>query len=60
MAAVNPHGKDHGAPSDSNRHVGDLGNIKTDANGNSTGSVEDPLIKLIGPQSVLGVGSKLY
>jgi hypothetical protein len=52
---VNPYGKEHGAPSDSERHVGDLGNIKTDANGNAKGSVQDKLIKLIGAQSVIGV-----
>jgi Cu-Zn family superoxide dismutase len=52
---VNPHGKTHGAPSDENRHVGDLGNIETDAQGNSKGTVTDKLIKLIGPESVIGV-----
>lgn len=52
---VNPHGKDHGAPSDTERHVGDLGNFKTDGQGNSQGSVEDKFIKLIGPESVIGV-----
>lgn len=51
---VNPHSKTHGAPSDSERHVGDLGNFKTDGQGNATGSVTDKLIKLIGPESVLG------
>lgn len=53
---VNPHGKTHGAPQDENRHVGDLGNIETDAQGNSKGSVTDNLVKLIGPHSVVGVG----
>lgn len=52
---VNPHGKDHGAPSDTERHVGDLGNFKTDGQGNSQGSVEDKFIKLIGAESVIGV-----
>ena len=52
---VNPFGKEHGAPSDSTRHVGDLGNIKTDAQGNAKGSIEDSLIKLFGESSVLGV-----
>ncbi|KAI5464085.1 superoxide dismutase [Mariannaea sp. PMI_226] len=50
----NPHGKTHGAPTDEARHVGDLGNIDTDANGNSKGSVQDKLIKLIGPHSIVG------
>ncbi|KAK4137098.1 Cu/Zn superoxide dismutase [Trichocladium antarcticum] len=50
----NPHNKTHGAPTDANRHVGDLGNIETDAQGNSKGSVSDKHIKLIGPESVIG------
>jgi Copper/zinc superoxide dismutase (SODC) len=53
----NPHGKTHGAPSDDNRHVGDLGNIETDGQGNSKGSVTDYFVKLIGPESVIGVGN---
>lgn len=51
---VNPFNKTHGAPTDSDRHVGDLGNFKTDASGNATGSVQDPLVKLIGSESVIG------
>ncbi|TGO83489.1 hypothetical protein BPOR_0639g00020 [Botrytis porri] len=50
----NPHGQTHGAPTDEVRHVGDLGNFKTDAQGNATGSVQDSHIKLIGPLSVIG------
>ncbi|RDL41523.1 Superoxide dismutase [Cu-Zn] [Venustampulla echinocandica] len=50
----NPHSATHGAPTDAIRHVGDLGNIKTDAQGNAVGSVQDKLIKLIGPESVIG------
>jgi Cu/Zn superoxide dismutase len=52
---VNPHNKTHGAPSDDERHVGDLGNFKTDGQGNAQGSVSDKLIKLIGSESVIGV-----
>jgi hypothetical protein len=55
LSTVNPHGKTHGAPTNDNRHVGDLGNIETDAQGNSQGSVTDNFIKLIGPESVIGV-----
>jgi len=50
----NPFGKTHGAPSDSERHVGDLGNFKTDSNGNGKGRISDSYVKLIGEQSVLG------
>jgi len=50
----NPENKSHGAPGDAVRHVGDLGNIKIDAKGNSQGSVKDKLIKLSGAQSVIG------
>ena len=54
-STVNPHGKTHGNRTDDTRHVGDLGNIETDGQGNAKGSVTDSLIKLIGPQSVIGV-----
>lgn len=55
MATVNPHGQTHGAPIDEKRHVGDLGNITVDSNGNSKATVKDKLVKLIGPHSVIGV-----
>jgi len=54
LSTVNPFSKTHGAPSDTERHVGDLGNFKTDAQGNAKGSVTDEQVKLIGPESVLG------
>ncbi|KAJ5183035.1 RNA-induced silencing complex nuclease component Tudor-SN [Penicillium capsulatum] len=50
----NPFGKPHGAPTDADRHVGDLGNFKTDAEGNAVGNTQDKLVKLIGAESVLG------
>ena len=53
----NPHNQDHGAPSDEKRHVGDLGNVRTDGQGTAKSSVQDALIKLIGPESVIGVRS---
>ena len=56
---VNPHSKTHGAPSDEERHVGDMGNFKTDGQGNAKGTMTDKLIKLIGPESILGVSSLL-
>lgn len=50
----NPFKAEHGAPEDDNRHVGDLGNITTDASGVAKGSKQDLLVKLIGVNSVLG------
>jgi hypothetical protein len=55
LGLVNPFSKNHGAPSDEDRHVGDLGNFKTDGQGNAVGSVTDSQVKLIGTESVLGV-----
>lgn len=52
---VNPHSKTHGDQTDETRHVGDLGNITTDAQGNAKGTIQDKLVKLIGPESVIGV-----
>ena len=57
--AVNPKGTTHGNRTDEVRHVGDLGNLETDAQGNAKGSVTDNLVKLIGPESVIGVCSSL-
>lgn len=56
--SVNPHGKTHGAPSDEVRHVGDLGNLETDGQGNTKGSFTNDLVKLIGPESVVGVSRR--
>ena len=50
----NPAGKKHGGPSDSERHHGDLGNIKTDASGVAKGTLTDSYLKLIGPESIIG------
>eukprot|EP00753_Platysulcus_tardus_P008986 PLAT1747.1.p2 GENE.PLAT1747.1~~PLAT1747.1.p2 ORF type:complete len:174 (+),score=45.41 PLAT1747.1:61-522(+) len=50
----NPFGRLHGAPEDEERHVGDLGNIEADEEGKAVVMIEDRLVKLIGPHSVLG------
>ncbi|CAK9314902.1 unnamed protein product [Citrullus colocynthis] len=50
----NPEGKDHGAPSDENRHVGDLGNLVAGDDGTATFTIIDKQISLVGPNSVLG------
>ena len=50
----NPYDKLHGGPDDSERHVGDLGNIRSDAAGNANLDISDALIQLSGPDSILG------
>uniref|UniRef100_A0A1W7R9H9 Superoxide dismutase [Cu-Zn] n=1 Tax=Hadrurus spadix TaxID=141984 RepID=A0A1W7R9H9_9SCOR len=50
----NPFSKEHGAPEDTNRHVGDLGNVVADANGKAKFKIVDKQIQLVGPCSVLG------
>ena len=50
----NPFSKMHGGPSDIERHVGDLGNLKTDERGNAYTAVEDSLITLFGDNSIVG------
>lgn len=52
----NPENKQHGAPSDEERHVGDLGNITADANGKAHYEATDTVIKLNGPHSIIGRG----
>lgn len=42
----NPAGNDHAAPSDSARHMGDMGNIEADAEGNATIDYVDSVIEL--------------
>ena len=50
----NPFGKYHGGPNDKERHVGDLGNITADKNGNVKILLRDKLIKLRGKYSIVG------
>jgi len=50
----NPFGKEHGAPNDANRHVGDLGNVVADANGVAQVNIEDKQLALSGENSIIG------
>lgn len=50
----NPFNTNHGAPWMDDRHVGDMGNVEVDKNGNSKGSLKDHLIKLDGWTSIVG------
>lgn len=52
----NPTGNDHGAPTQDNRHMGDMGNIVADAEGNATIDYTDPMITLDGPNTIMGRG----
>jgi len=56
-AHFNPYGKTHGCPGMSERHVGDLGNIKTNSKGEAKYSFYDNVIKLRGSKSnIIGRG----
>ncbi|XP_071518356.1 superoxide dismutase [Cu-Zn]-like isoform X2 [Panulirus ornatus] len=50
----NPFKKNHGAPENLDRHVGDLGNILADSTGTAHVNITDPLITLVGPNTVVG------
>lgn len=50
----NPFGRKHGAPSDHERHVGDLGNIESNNQGIAPFEFTDALISLNGPLSIVG------
>jgi len=49
----NPHNKDHGAPTDDNRHVGDLGNIIADEHGVAKIDITDKIIALSGENNIV-------
>lgn len=50
----NPTHKKHGSPEDTDRHVGDLGNILADQNGIAHLDRVDKVISLNGPNSIIG------
>jgi Cu-Zn family superoxide dismutase len=57
----NPYGKKHGCPGMSERHVGDLGNIISDNNGNAKYIFYDNIIKLRGTKSnIIGRGLVIH
>ena len=50
----NPYGKQHGGPTDENRHAGDLGNIVAGDDGVAKVDITDRLIPLTGENSIIG------
>lgn len=50
----NPDTHNHGAPDAKDRHAGDLGNIEADKDGNAHYEIVDSIIKLDGPNSIVG------
>ena len=50
----NPTGKQHGGPTNPERHVGDLGNILADEDGNAELNISDNVISLSGDNSIAG------
>ncbi|XP_051781723.1 superoxide dismutase [Cu-Zn] [Erpetoichthys calabaricus] len=53
-AHYNPFNKTHGDREDDNRHVGDLGNVHANENGAAEFDLEDNIITLFGPHSIIG------
>lgn len=53
-------GSEHGAPTDSNSHDGDLGNIEADEEGTATIDITSEDITMNGPKSILGRGVVIH
>lgn len=52
----NPADNPHAGPEAESRHVGDMGNLEADADGNATIDYVDSVIELNGPNGIIGHG----
>jgi Cu-Zn family superoxide dismutase len=52
----NPTMQPHAGPESTKRHVGDLGNVKANANGHAVLELEDSHLSFHGPHSIIGRG----
>ena len=50
----NPENKNHGGPTDAERHVGDMGNIEAAADGTAHLELSDSLLAFSGKHSIIG------
>ncbi|XP_029555264.1 superoxide dismutase [Cu-Zn] [Salmo trutta] len=50
----NPHNKTHGGPNDDVRHAGDLGNVTAGADSVAKINIQDEILTLTGPHSIIG------
>jgi Cu-Zn family superoxide dismutase len=50
----NPDAKQHGSPMSMTRHMGDMGNLEADESGKAHLEYVDTVIKLTGPNSIIG------
>lgn len=53
-AHFNPTAMHHGAPTDANRHAGDIGNIEADSSGTAHLEWVDKMMTFDGPNSIIG------
>ncbi|KAJ2852056.1 Superoxide dismutase [Cu-Zn] [Coemansia brasiliensis] len=53
-AHFNPFGKSHGGPEDSERHIGDLGNVTASDSGKAQVNIQDSQVSLFGEHSIVG------
>ena len=53
-AHYNPFKKTHGGPIDTERHVGDMGNVEADGKSDAVYKYEDAFIQLSGEYSIIG------